>query len=80
MVGDDTVWNTKSIDDVEEELDHLLQVDVGDGVHLYLLGQFVHRYEQVSEAIRGLFEGFDHVEAPDHECPGDGDGLKLPRQ
>jgi hypothetical protein len=31
----------------------------------------------MSEAARGLFEGSDHVKAPDHEWPGDGDGLKL---
>ena len=31
----------------------------------------------MSEATQGLFEGSDHVEAPDHEWPGDGDGLKL---
>ena len=34
----------------------------------------------MSEAARGLFEGSDHVEAPDYEWPGDGDGLKLLRR
>ena len=77
MVGDDTIWNTKPIDDVEEELDRLFRADIGDGLRLYPLGEFVHRYEQVSEAARGLFEGFDHVEALEHKWPGDGDGLKL---
>ena len=52
-------------------------MNVSGGLHLYPLGEFVHRYEQVSEATQGLFEGFDHVEAPDREWPGDGDGLKL---
>ena len=41
------------------------------------LGELVDRYEQVSEVARALFEGSYHVEAPDHERPGDGDGLKL---
>ena len=50
MVGDDTVWNTKPIDDVKEELDCLFRVDIGDGLRLYPFGEFVHRYEQVSEA------------------------------
>jgi len=77
VVGDDAVWNTKPIDDVEEELDRLFRADVHDGLHLYPLGKLIHRYEQVSEATQGLFEGFDHVEAPDREWPGDGDGLKL---
>ena len=31
----------------------------------------------MSEAARALFEGSYHVEAPDHEWPGDGDGLEL---
>ena len=77
MVSDDTVWNTKPIGDVEEELDCLLQADIGDELHLYPLGKLVHRYEQVSDAARGLFEGSDQVEAPDHEWPSDGDGVKL---
>ena len=34
----------------------------------------------MSEGTRALFEGFDHVEAPDYEWPGDGDGLNLLRQ
>ena len=77
MVSDDTVRNAEPIDDVEEEFDRLFRVDVGDGLGLYLLGELVDRYEQVSEAARALFEGSYHVEAPDHEWPGDGDGLKL---
>ena len=77
MVGDDTVRNTKSIDDAEGKLDCLFQADIGDGLRLYPLGKLVHRYEQVSDAARGLFEGSDHVEAPDREWPGDGDGLEL---
>ena len=45
MVGDDKVWNTKPIDDVEEELDHLFRADIGDGLRLYLLGELVHHHE-----------------------------------
>ena len=37
MVSDDTVRNTKPVDDVEEELDYLLRADVGDGFGLYHL-------------------------------------------
>ena len=77
MVSDDTVRNTKTIDDVKEELDRLFQADVGDGLRLYPFGKLVHRYEQVSEAAQGLFEGSNHVEALDHKWLGDGDGLKL---
>ena len=45
MVGDDIVWNTKPIDDVEEELDRLLRANIGDGLLLYPLGELVHCYE-----------------------------------
>ena len=67
MVSDDTVRNTEPVDDVKEELDCLLRADVGDGFGLYSLGEFVDRYEQVSEAARALFKGSYHVEAPDHK-------------
>ena len=45
VVSDDTVRNTKMIDDVKEELDRLFRANVGDGLHLYSLGEFVHCYE-----------------------------------
>ena len=57
MVSDDTVRNTKPVDDVEEELDCLFRADVGDGLGLYPLGKFVDRYEQVSEAAWALLRG-----------------------
>jgi len=43
--GDNTVRNTKPIDDVEEELDHLFLVNVGNGLCFYPLGKFVYCYE-----------------------------------
>ena len=52
-------------------------MDVGDGLGLYPLGELVNCYEKVSETARALFEGSHHVEAPDRERPGDGDGLEL---
>ena len=45
MVGDDIVRDTKPIDDVEEELDCLFLEDIGDGLHLYPLGELVHHRE-----------------------------------
>ena len=45
MVSDDTVRNTKTIDDVKEELDRLFRANVGNGLRLYPLGEFVHRYK-----------------------------------
>ena len=77
VVGDDAVRNAELVDDVEEEFDGLFQVNVGDGLGFYPLGELVDRYEQVSKVAWALFEGSYHVEAPDHEWPGDGDGLEL---
>ena len=74
VVSDDAVRNAEPVDDVEEELDRIFRADVDDGLSLYPL---IDRYEQVSEAGQGLFEGSNHVEAPNHEWPGDGDGLEL---
>ena len=45
MVSDDAVRNAKLVDDVEEEIDHLFQADVGDGLGLYPLGELVNCYE-----------------------------------
>ena len=77
MVSDHIVRNTEPVDDVEEEFDRLFRADVGDGLGLFLIGELIDCYEQVSEATWALFEGSYHVKAPDHEWPGDGDGLKL---
>ena len=79
MVSDGTVWNAEPVD-VEKEFDRLFRMDVGDGLGLYPFGELVDRYEHVSGAVRALFKGSYHVEAPDHEWPGDGDGLKLLRR
>ena len=45
VVGDDTVRNTELVDHVKEEFDCLFRADVGDGLRLYPLGEFVDRYE-----------------------------------
>ena len=45
MVSDDTVRNTKPVNDVKEELDRLFRAKVGDGLGLYPLGEFVDCYE-----------------------------------
>ena len=67
MVSDDAVRNAEPVDDVEEEFYRLFRADVGDGLGLYPLGEFVYCYEKVREAARALFEGSYHVEALDHE-------------
>ena len=45
MVSDDIVRNSKTVDDVKEELDCLFRTIVGDGLRLYPLGEFIHCYE-----------------------------------
>ena len=45
VASDDTVGNTEPVDDVEEKFDCLLRADVGDGLGLYPLGEFVDCYE-----------------------------------
>ena len=45
MVSDDVVRSAELVDDVEEEFGRLFLADVGDGLCLYPLGEFVHRYE-----------------------------------
>ena len=45
MVSDDTVRDAKSVDDVEEEFDRLFRAEIGDGLGLYPLGEFVDCYE-----------------------------------
>ena len=45
VVSDDTVRNTESVDDVEEEFDHLFRVEIGDGLGLYPFGKLVDCYE-----------------------------------
>ena len=39
MVSDDTVRNTESVDDVEEEFDHLFRAEIGYGLGLYPFGK-----------------------------------------
>jgi hypothetical protein len=76
VVCDDGVWNTKLVDDVQEELDGLLGVSFGDGFHLNPLGELVHHDKQVSETTSGLLERPDHIKPPNREWPGERDGLK----
>ena len=45
VVSDNTVRNTESIDDVEEEFDRLFRSEIGDGLGFYPLGKLVDCYE-----------------------------------
>jgi hypothetical protein len=76
IVYDDGVGHTKSIDDVQEKLDGFLGAGLDDRFCLNPLGELVHYDKKVGKAARDFFERPDHVETPDHERPGEGDGLK----
>jgi hypothetical protein len=76
IVCDDGVGHSESVDNVKEELDGLLGVGFGDGFRLDPLGELVHHDKQVSETTTSPLERPDHVKAPDHERPSEGDGLK----
>ena len=41
IVGDDGIWHTESINDVQEELDGLLGIDGSDRFCLYPFGELV---------------------------------------
>ena len=50
MVPTKSLLVTSGVDDgrlmsLLEQVDHLFQADIGDGLHLYPLGELVHRYE-----------------------------------
>jgi hypothetical protein len=76
VVGDDCVGYAEAVNDVGEELHHLLEANIDDGSSLDPLGELVDRHEELSEAPGRLSERSHHVEVPHGERPRDGDGLK----
>jgi hypothetical protein len=75
VVYDDGIGHTKLIHDIQEKLDDFLGAGLDDQFCLNPLGEFVHRDKKVGETTRGFVERPDHVETPDRELPGEGDGL-----
>ena len=76
VVRDDGVWDSKAMDDVEEEQHGLLGHDHGDRPSLYPLCKLVYGDKQVGVAPGCSFEGSDQIEPPDREWPHDGDRLE----
>ena len=76
IVRDDGVWDSKMMDDVEEEQHCLLGFDRGDRPSFYPLGKFVYGDKQVGVAPGCFFERSNQIEALDHEGPHDGDHLE----
>ena len=76
IVCDDGVWDSKMMDDVEEEEHCLLRFDHKDWPSLYPLGNFVYGDKQVGVAPGRFFERSNQIETLDHERPCDGDHLE----
>ena len=76
VVHDDGVWDSKAMDDVEEEQHGLLEFDRGDRSSFYQLGKLIYGDKQVSVALGLLFEWSNQIESLDYEWAGDGDRLE----
>ena len=76
IVRDDGVWDSKAIDDVEEEQHSLLRLDCGDQPSLYPLCKLVYGDKQVGISPEGPLERSDQIEPPYRERPRDGDHLE----
>ena len=76
VVRDDGVWDSKVMDDVEEEQHGLLGFDRRDQPSFYPLGKLVYGDKQVGVALGRLFEWSNQIESLDYEWPGDGDRLE----
>ena len=76
IVCDDGVWNSKAMDDVEEEQHGLLDFDRGYWSSFNPFCKLVYGDKQVGKTPRPLFEWPNQVEPPDHKGPRDGDHLE----
>ena len=74
-VGDDAVWETKSVDDIFEELDCFLCSSRDEWFIFNPLGELVDGDIYVLETTWCWFERPDHVQSPACEGPGSWDGL-----
>ena len=76
VIHDNGVWDSKAMDDVEEEQHGLLGLDREDQLSFYPLCKLVYGDKQVHVAPVHSFERSDHIEPLDHERPRDGDRLE----
>ena len=67
IVRDDGVWNSKEMDDVEEEQHDLLRLDRRDRLSFYLLCKLVYGDKPVGVALGHSLERSNHIEPLDHE-------------
>ena len=76
IVRNDGVWDSKVMEDVEEEQHGLLRLDRRDRSSLYPLCKLVYGDMQVRIAPRHPLERSDQIKPLDHEWPCDGDRLE----
>ena len=76
IVRDDGVWDSKVMDDVEEEQHGLLEFDCGDRPSFYPLCKLVFGDKQVGVASGRPLERSDQIEPLDHKWPRDRDRLE----
>ena len=71
IVGDDSVWYSKPVDDSFDELDGALGRLVRNSHHFHPLCELVDCHEQVLVTSHRLWYLADDVQPPDCERPGD---------
>ena len=70
------IGNSEPMDNVLDEFSRPLELEVDDGPDLDPLGELVDGDQLVIEDSGSLLEFPGHVEAPDHERPGDENRLE----
>ena len=76
-VGDNAIWETKSVDDIFEKLDCLLCSGRNKWFVFNPLGELVNGDIHVPETTWRWLERLDHIQSPACEGPGSWDGLLL---
>jgi hypothetical protein len=76
-IVDDGVRDSKTENDVLDEIHYLLGANISQGPRLDPLSQLVDHDKQVGQALERFLEGPQEVQAPQGERSCNGDGLEL---
>ena len=76
-VGDNAIWETKSVDDIFEELDCLLCSGQNKRFVFDPLGELVNGDVHIPETAERRLERSNHVQSPACERPRSWDGLQF---
>ena len=80
VVGDDAVWYAIPDGDVGDESHSSRTIQLLNWLCFYPLGELVHRDKQTSHTAVCCLEWSHHIQPPDSEGPGNGDGLECRSQ